>query len=67
MPFELIIERGGFGSDIIFDAARHETTTRHNGSNPARTRVICMAHRGRAEIFALPFACKRACHPRHNL
>ena len=26
----------------------------HDGSNPARTRVISMAHRGRTEIFALP-------------
>ncbi len=26
----------------------------HSGSNPARTRIICVAHRVRAEIFALP-------------
>jgi len=28
----------------------------HDGSNPARTHAIWMAHSRRAEIFALPFA-----------
>ena len=53
MPFESIIERGGFGFGVIINAARHEIATRH-GSNPARSNGVLMAHRQRAEIFALP-------------
>jgi hypothetical protein len=53
MPFESIIERGGFGFGMIINAARREAATRR-GSNPARSNGIRMAHQQRAEIFALP-------------
>jgi hypothetical protein len=52
--FELIIERGGFGSHTLGRCERRIRQTT-NGSNPARRRVVCTMHRWRAEIFALPF------------
>jgi hypothetical protein len=60
--FDPIIERGGFGSHTLrrYQPGNRDTT---NGSNPARRRVVCMMHRQRAEIFALPLRSSGARPP----